>query len=49
MLDILSRRSFFQRAGAGFAGLALLDLLSRDGFFADAQTSPLAPDRKSVV
>src|SRR5260370_41095320 len=34
MSKLLSRRSFFGRAGAGFAGLALIDLLSRDGFFA---------------
>lgn len=36
----LSRRSFFARAGAGFAGLAPIDLLSRDGFFAHP-SSPL--------
>src|ERR1700722_15416114 len=36
-----SRRSFFARAGAGFAGLALIDLLSRDGFFA-----PTGPSRE---
>src|SRR5262249_20178777 len=28
------------RAGTGFAGLALLDLLGRDGFFADAAAPP---------
>src|SRR5262245_1129692 len=33
-----SRRDFFRHAGAGFGGLALIDLLSRDGFF--AQTGP---------
>src|SRR6266496_993160 len=42
-----SRRDWFRHAGAGFAGLALVDLLSRDGFFerADAQAArhPLAP------
>jgi hypothetical protein len=35
----VDRRSFFRDAGAGFAGLALIDLLSRDGFF--AQPGPL--------
>ncbi|MDA1276754.1 MAG: DUF1501 domain-containing protein [Verrucomicrobia bacterium] len=28
-----SRREFLQKAGGGFASLALIDLLSRDGFF----------------
>jgi hypothetical protein len=41
------RREFFRRAGAGFAQLALLDLLCRDGFFATAAASadeqPLGP------
>ena len=32
-----SRREFLWQVGGGFAGLALIDLLSRDGFFA---TSP---------
>src|SRR4051794_21350249 len=35
-----SRRSFFARAGAGFAGLALIDLLSRDGYFAQQPRQP---------
>jgi hypothetical protein len=41
-----SRREFLWQVGGGFAGLALLDLLSRDGFFAGtarADGSPLAP------
>src|SRR5579864_4137321 len=29
-----SRREFLWEVGGGFAGLALIDLLSRDGFFA---------------
>ena len=29
-----TRREFLWEAGGGFAGLALIDLLSRDGFFA---------------
>src|SRR5262245_17013744 len=28
-----SRREFLWQAGGGFAGLALIDLLARDGFF----------------
>ena len=44
----LSRRDMLLRAGGGFAGLALVDLLTRDGFFAKtpvahAPGSPLAP------
>src|SRR5881394_2317691 len=43
-----TRREFLWEAGAGFDGLALTGLLSRDGFFASAQTlaqgaNPLAP------
>jgi hypothetical protein len=44
-----TRREFLWEAGAGFAGLALIDLLSRDGFFTTpapaAETAPylLAP------
>src|SRR5260370_41551832 len=39
------RRNFLFRAGGGFAGLALIDLLARDGFFARAgdKAGPLAP------
>jgi hypothetical protein len=37
MHNISSRRDWFRRTGAGFASLALLDLLSRDGYFASAQ------------
>ena len=38
-----SRREFFRDAGAGFGSLGLIDLLSRDGFFANpAQAAPAA-------
>src|SRR5262249_8783257 len=44
-----TRRAFLWEVGGGFAGLALLDLLGRDGFFARADAprpaSPLAPRR----
>jgi Protein of unknown function (DUF1501) len=42
-----SRREFLWQVGGGFAGLALVDLLSRDGFFAQAgeKTGPLAPKK----
>lgn len=41
------RRDFLLRAGGGFAGLALADLLTRDGFFArtDEKSGPLAPKK----
>jgi hypothetical protein len=42
-----SRREFLWQVGGGFAGLALLDLLCRDGFFARTRAAdgdrPLAP------
>lgn len=45
-----TRREFLWQVGGGFAGLALVDLLSRDGFFtaqaadfADRKAFPLAP------
>ncbi|MBM3775422.1 MAG: DUF1501 domain-containing protein, partial [Acidobacteria bacterium] len=42
----MTRRKLLSEAGAGFGALALIDLLSRDGFFARpavaAATSPLA-------
>src|ERR1700752_4276828 len=39
-----SRREFLWQVGGGFAGLALLDLLARDGFFASAAAQgPPAP------
>lgn len=41
-----SRREFFRKAGAGFGGLALIDLLSRDGFF---ENSAQAADASSVA
>lgn len=37
-----SRRAFFRHAGAGFAGLALYDLLVRDGYFAAQGAEPAA-------
>lgn len=41
-----SRRDFLFRAGGGFAGLALIDLLSRDGLLrAGDKTGPLAPKK----
>src|SRR5882757_2405756 len=33
---MLTRRDLFSHVGAGFAGLALIDLLGRDGFFGAA-------------
>src|SRR5437879_2613524 len=44
----ISRRSFFARAGAGFAGLALIDLLSRDGFFAQSSGPLREPARRGA-
>src|SRR5687767_3049800 len=51
-----TRREFLWEVGGGFAGLALVDLLSRDGFFASranaAESSPLAarePHRPSKI
>jgi hypothetical protein len=40
-----TRRDLLLRAGGGFAGLALVDLFTRDGFFANAAPSPLAPKK----
>src|SRR5213593_1643293 len=37
-----SRREFLWQVGGGFAGLALLDVLTRDGFFARAGGPPVA-------
>src|SRR5437588_1692130 len=37
-----SRREFLWQVGGGFAGLALIDLLSRDGFF-DTRAAADAP------
>src|SRR5713101_4798799 len=34
-----NRREFLWQVGGGFAGLALIDLLSRDGFFGVARAS----------
>src|SRR5262249_23086919 len=42
---MISRRDWFRRTGTGFAGLALIDLLSRDVFSADDQRSALFPAR----
>lgn len=43
--SIVNRRHFLQRAGAGFGGVALLDMLSRQGLLAADTDSgnPLAP------
>ncbi len=43
--QILNRRHFLQRAGAGFGSVALADLLSREGLLAEeaAPGGPLAP------
>src|ERR1700687_6244167 len=38
-----SRREFLWEVGGGFAGLALIDLLSRDGFFARAAADEANP------
>jgi hypothetical protein len=38
-----SRREFLWQAGGGFAGLALLDLLGRDGFFGRAEAQSANP------
>src|SRR6186713_1300129 len=40
-----SRREFLWQAGGGFASLALVDLLSRDGFFGSAAS---AADRNAT-
>jgi len=44
-----SRREFLWQAGGGFAGLALLDLLCRDGFIAHGAAPPTAARAKHVV
>ncbi|MCY2999785.1 MAG: DUF1501 domain-containing protein [Planctomycetota bacterium] len=52
-----TRREFLWQTGAGFGGLALTDLLSRDGFFGQANASEdrklpaphFAPKAKSVI
>ncbi len=41
----LSRRAFFRQSGAGFGGLALVDLLSRDGVFGSASAETPAQAR----
>ena len=38
-----TRREFLWEAGAGFTGLALVDLLSRDGFFASTASASERP------
>src|SRR5213593_4534986 len=38
-----TRREFLWQVGGGFAGLALLDLLSRDGFFGRAEGQARTP------
>src|SRR5689334_15575345 len=42
-----SRREFLWQVGGGFAGLALVDLLSRDGFFGKAQAEQPRGDNAS--
>src|SRR5689334_13721104 len=47
-----TRREFLWEVGGGFAGLALIDLLSRDGFFAGparAADGPKAPGDASYA
>jgi Protein of unknown function (DUF1501) len=39
-----TRREFLWEVGGGFAGLALVDLLSRDGFFEQAAAAETRPD-----
>src|SRR5205085_286230 len=45
----LSRREWLWQAGAGFAGLALLDLLCRDGSLAHAAAPPVRPSKAKHV
>src|SRR6478735_3010988 len=42
-----TRREFLWEAGAGFTGLALAGLLSRDGFFA-SRADAASPEARSV-
>src|ERR1700674_3502443 len=42
-----SRREFLWEVGGGFAGLALIDLLSRDGFF-DARAAAEMPKESAA-
>src|SRR5579864_8742394 len=48
-----TRREFLWQAGGGFAGLALVDLLSRDGFFAKyagaGEGEPAAADARYLL
>ncbi len=47
---MMNRRNFLSRVGAGFPSLALIDLLSRDGFFAaNAATTQFPAKAKRVV
>jgi hypothetical protein len=43
-----TRREFLWEVGGGFAGLALIDLLSRDGFFAPAARAADKPSAMAV-
>src|SRR5438132_1256929 len=43
-----TRREFLWEVGGGFAGLALLDLLARDGFFAN-RAGAQAPAPRSLL
>src|SRR6516162_3713241 len=45
-----TRREFLWQVGGGFAGLALIDLLSRDGFFAhSAEPKPKAENASYLL
>ena len=48
-----TRREFLWQVGGGFAGLALIDLLQRDGFFArpalEAEEQPAAADARYLL
>ncbi|MFO0842449.1 MAG: DUF1501 domain-containing protein [Gemmataceae bacterium] len=46
---MLSRRELLWKAGVGFGGLALLDLLTREGFFARAAAPPARRARAKRV
>src|SRR5713101_4344848 len=43
--EVASRRQFFQRAGSGLAGIALANMLQRDGLMAAKLADPLAPKK----
>ena len=49
MNPVISRRSWFRHVGAGFAGLGLIDLLSRDGYFAAVPEAHVPAKAKHCV